>query len=357
MMEYEGSNGKSMEALYQEVQRLMDSGSKREAIGGLRMLLSMYPDYALAHNDLGVLYYNEGDKQKALEHYEHAARLEPDNALFQKNLADFYCVESGKLEEGLKLYVKVLEANPTDIETLLIIGDVCLSIGKSDDARVFYDRVLELEPWNTDAQGKLDALEKGERPAQLNTLKGPSSTGQGGQRREDRERGSEVGYARPEDGYQWTEARGDSPEVIYKRIQGLVNDGRQKEAIRELEDLVERYPEYGLGHNDLGVLFYKEGEKEKAFRHYEQAARLEPENATFQKNLADFYCIEMGELEQGLKIYLKVLEANPTDIETLMILGDICVSLGKKEDARIFYDRVMELEPWNIDAGDKLDAL
>ena len=120
---------------------------------------------------------------------------------------------------------------------------------------------------------------------------------------------------------------------------------------------MERYPEYGLGHNDLGVLFYKDGEKEKARWHYERATQLEPENPTFQKNLADFYCIEMGDLEQGLKIYLKVLEANPTDIETLLILGDICVSLGKTEDARVFYDRVLELEPWNMDAHGKLETI
>jgi Flp pilus assembly protein TadD len=140
-------------------------------------------------------------------------------------------------------------------------------------------------------------------------------------------------------------------------VQELVTDGRQTEAIQELEKLVVRYPDYALAYNDLGVLYFREGEKKKALEHYERAAQLEPENATFQKNLADFYCIEMGELENGLKIYLRVLEDNPTDIETLLTLGDICVSLGKMEDARVFYDRVLELEPWNMDAGEKLDAL
>jgi tetratricopeptide (TPR) repeat protein len=337
--------GKAADALYEEIQQSMDSGSKREAIGGLRMLLAVYPDYALAHNDLGVLYYNEGEKEKALLHYEQAARLEPENVTFQKNLADFYCVEAGDLEEALKIYLKVLKGNPTDVETLVTIGDVCVSLGKSEDARVFYNRVLELEPWNMDAQGKLDSIERGE------------TSDVGGQTTEDRGRWSGIGSQTTEDRYRGMEPDGESPEMIYERVQELVNEGRQAEAIQKLENLVERYPDYGPGHNDLGVLYYKNGEKEKALRHYEQAARLEPENATFQKNLADFFCIEMGELEEGLKIYLKVLEANPTDMETLLILGDICVSLGKKEDARVFYGRVLELEPWNMNAGEKLDAL
>jgi hypothetical protein len=56
-----------------------------------------------------------------------------------------------------------LEGNPTDVETLVTIGDVCVSLGKNEDARVFYNRVLELEPWNLGAQEKLDAIERAQR--------------------------------------------------------------------------------------------------------------------------------------------------------------------------------------------------
>jgi len=322
----------SPETLYEEVRQLVESGSKREAVGGLRMLLAVYPDFALAHNDLGVLYYKEGEKEKARQHYEQAARLEPDNLTFQKNLADFYFLEAGDLEGALRIYLKVLEANPTDLETLCVIGDVCVSLGKSEDAKVFYNRILELEPWNLDAQGKLDAIENG--------------------------KSSEVRGRTSEIGDPWGRKVGaQSAEEAYSHVHELVNGGRQGEAIRELEKMVERYPDHALAHNDLGVLYYKDGVKEKSLRHYEHAARLEPENATFQKNLADFYCVEMGEFEKALKIYVRVLEDNPTDIETLITLGDICVSLGKMKDARVFFERVLDLEPWNMDSQEKLDAL
>jgi len=345
--------GKSPDLLYEEVQSLMDGGNNKEAIGGLRMLLAMYPDYALAHNDLGVLYYEQGDTEKAIEHYEQAARLAPDNPTFQKNMADFYCVESGNLEEALKIYLKVLEANPTDIETLRAIGDVCVSVGKIGDARVFYKRVLDLEPWNLDAQEKLNAIENGQKSEVRG--RGPE---EGRQRTDFRGRGSEVRGWTSEIGDPWGRKKGSqSAEGLHSRVQELVNAGRQEEAIQELEKIVERYPDHSLAHNDLGVLYYRNGEKEKTLAHYQQAARLDPENATFQKNLADFYCLEMGELEQGLKIYLRLLEDNPTDIETLLILGDICVSLGKNEDARVFYDRVLDLEPWNMEALRKIETV
>ena len=146
-------------------------------------------------------------------------------------------------------------------------------------------------------------------------------------------------------------------ETLHQNSQRLAEAGKEADAISELEKLIDRWPDHALAHNDLGVLFYRNGEKEKTLRHYEQAALNAPENATFQKNLADFYCVEMSELEKGLKIYLKILEANPSDVETLLILGDICAAIEKNEDAKVFYNRVLELEPWHLKAQEKLDAL
>ena len=80
---------KSPETLYDTAQKLMNNGSKKKAIGALEMFLAIYPNYSPAHNDLGGLYYDMGEKEKALGHYEKAARLEPQNLVFQKNLADF----------------------------------------------------------------------------------------------------------------------------------------------------------------------------------------------------------------------------------------------------------------------------
>ena len=79
----------SPEKLYQTAQKLISSEKEKEAIGALKVFLSLYPDYALAHNDLGVLYYNDGNKEEALNHYQQAVRFEPENVTFQKNLADF----------------------------------------------------------------------------------------------------------------------------------------------------------------------------------------------------------------------------------------------------------------------------
>lgn len=344
----QGVSGKSPEVLYEEIQNLMNNDSKKEAIGALGMFLAIYPGYALAYNDLGVLYYGEGEKEKALKHYEQAAQLDPQNPVFQKNLADFYYVEQGRVEDAMELYVKVLGANPTDIEVLLILGHICVSLKKLDDAKVFYNKILELEPWNLDAREMLDKLGRGID----DSLIGKSDDS-------GRERGREK-----EDGWMgggMDEGTGvshfESAEKMYQNAQNLIENGRDEEGINALESLLKAYPDYAIAHNDLGVLCYNHGNKDDALHHYEKAARIEPYNDTFQKNLADFYYVEAGRMGEALKIYVKLLDANPTDLEILLILGQICVSLKKTDDARVFYNKVLELEPWNMDARERLDQL
>jgi len=90
---------------------------------------------------------------------------------------------------------------------------------------------------------------------------------------------------------------------------------------------------------------------------YEQAVSIDPTNANYQKNLADFYLAEQGEVEKALEIYLSVLNDNPEDIDSLMVAGHISAALGKDESAKAFYESVLDVEPWNLEASERLERL
>ncbi len=70
-------------------------------------------------------------KDKALVHYEKAAKLEPSNLIFQKNLAESYWIGFGRLEDAMNLYVNIIAAYPDDAEALLAIGCLCDKLEKS----------------------------------------------------------------------------------------------------------------------------------------------------------------------------------------------------------------------------------
>ena len=148
-----------------------------------------------------------------------------------------------------------------------------------------------------------------------------------------------------------------SAEKIYEKAKSLVDDGDSKNAVAVLESILERYEDFALAHNDLGVLYYQAGDMQAAVHHYEKAVEIEPANKAFRKNLADFYCIEQGRIEEAMRMYVDLLAVEPDDIEVLMSMGLICAALERPEDARHFYNRVLGAEPWNVDARQQLEKL
>jgi len=303
----------SPEQLHRQALELANSGKNSEARRALQELLASHPGYAAGHNDLGVLCQQDGDLVQARRHHEEAHRLQPGNLTFLKNLADLLNIACGDTEEALKMYVKILGGNPRDVETLAAISNICLEAGKVDDARSFLESILKIEPWNSDARESLAAISSRERPVQSSITAGRSI------------------------------------DEIHAEAMRLVQQERISEAHSMLEELAHNNSSSALFHNDLGVLRYRLGDIEGARRSYERAVELQPSDSSFRKNLADLYFAELGMVDDAIGIYLDLFRTNPRDLETLSGLGQICVAVGRPEEAKSFYRRALEIEPWNAE--------
>jgi tetratricopeptide (TPR) repeat protein len=131
----------------------------------------------------------------------------------------------------------------------------------------------------------------------------------------------------------------------------------QGEAIAALERFLAGHPRHALGRNDLGVLYYSSGNIQKSLAQYRAAVEIDPENVTFQQNLADYIYVVQGDTEEALRMYVKMLTAHPRDVDVLRALSNICTDLGKNADALFFLDKILEIEPWNQSARDQQAAL
>jgi tetratricopeptide (TPR) repeat protein len=302
---------------YESAQELIADGEHEKAILDLEQLVAEHVESAEAHFDLGNLYYSSGRMEQALMHYEETVSLQPDNPLYLKNLADLLYSECKETDRALNLYEKILSLNPEDVQTLMVTGHLCVSLKRFDEALAHYNQILDLEPWNVEAQQFIERLVK-------------------------------------RDGIRETE---ENPESIYQQCQGLVDRGHIEKAISCLESLSSEHPDFALAHNDLGVLYYQQGDMKRCQLSYERAVSIEPANPNFQKNLADFYLVEKGNVEQALEIYMSVLNDNPEDIDTLMAAGHVSAAIGNADSARLFYDRVLDVEPWNLEASECLGKL
>lgn len=312
---------KSPEQLHRQALDLVDSGKSSEACQVLEELLAQHSSYAAGHNDLGILCQQAGDTSRARHHHEEALRLQPDNLNFQKNLADLLYIAFGETEEALKLYVKILGSNPQDIETLSSIGRICLEAGMLNDARSFFETILGIEPLNSAAREALASISSPEKNIDI----APHA-----------ER---------------------SPDDMYAEAQKFVEQDQLSEAHSMLEELAHNCSSNALYHNDLGVLRYRLGDIEGALRSYERAVELQPDNSNYRKNLADLYFVELGMVDAAISIYLDLFRLTPRDLEILTGLGQLCLAVGRPDEAKTFYRRALEIEPWNEEIRRRIQEL
>ena len=313
---------KTPEQLHLQALEQANAGDTTGARQTLENLISRHQTYAVAHNDLGVICQQDGDLQHARHHHETALRLQPKNQLFRKNLADFLNIACGETEEAMKLYVSILDSNPRDIETLTAISGICAAAGQLDEACAFLEAILRIEPWNSEARETLSHHRDKEKAEPTQTIP----------------------HYRTAD------------EMHAQAVQ-LVSDNHVSEAHSLLEELAHSHPRHALCQNDLGVLRHRLGDPQGARYAYERAVELQPDNINFRKNLADLYFAELGMADDAISIYLDLFRLNPRDIETLSSLGHICNEVGRPEEAKSFYRRALEIEPWNAEVRDALKAL
>ena len=307
---------KTQAELYQDIQMILANGWEQAAISALEQLSATHPTFGQAHYDLAVLLHKTGQADKSLNHFKKAVDCEPENTDFMKSLADFYFGAQENAAEALRVYRRFLEKQPEDAEVLFVAGNLSVVLHQFEDAVDYYQRLLKIEPWHTDA---LESLDKIKRHLQAQTQK--------------------------------------NPEDLYDRAQELAAERELKAAVTVLEELIALDSGYEKAYNDLGVLYHRLEDNERALANYRRAVELDPYNRTFQKNLADFLLVVKGEVAEALEIYLELMKTDPEDIEVLLAAGHICRRLNRPEDALTFFYRAIEIEPWNQEASNLLDQL
>lgn len=347
---------------YQEARALAEGGRVAEAIRELERIVAVDPQHTLAHNDLGVLYAAGGDVERALHHAQAAVQTGPENLVARKNLADLYHAKLHEPEQAMSHYLEILRRAPADVDTLLAIGSLCVTLDRAEDARSFFSAVLKHQPDHAVARELLFRLDHvyGGEPA------GEDFTGMFDDPRIDRVLKEKEHYARTyltdvlnQDPGNQSARRGlegltpgaEAPAVDirarYAEASGLAARGDVPGARVLLQEIVERDPAFAAAQNDLAVLLGDVGDLEAAREGFARAVTLDPGNITFRKNLADLLFVRLGRTEEALQQYVHILEQNPRDAEALLSIGLVCAETERIEDARMFLNAVLAVEPGN----------
>ncbi len=112
---------------------LSESGQRTEAVSHFRSALSLNPDYPEAHNNLGLFLSQSGHFDQAISHLEQAVRLDPGFLEAYNNLG-IALAGQGRPEDAVAAFMFALRLEPDSPRIHSNLAKALLLAGRSDDA-------------------------------------------------------------------------------------------------------------------------------------------------------------------------------------------------------------------------------
>jgi Tfp pilus assembly protein PilF len=110
-----------------------------------RTTLARNPDCWMAHNNLGLLFANQGRIEEAMEHYHKAVQINPNFSEAQYNLG-VALVAKGRLDEAIVNYRKAIQINPNYSDALNNLGIALTAEGRYDEAIKNFRKAIQINP-------------------------------------------------------------------------------------------------------------------------------------------------------------------------------------------------------------------
>jgi len=115
-------------------------GDSKKAFEHYEKAIALYPQYALAYNNLGATYMNNKDPGHAREAWDKALEADPDLASANANVAKLRILEHN-YAAAIPLLEKALSTEPTNPSYLLLMSQAQLFSGHYDQALAYARKV------------------------------------------------------------------------------------------------------------------------------------------------------------------------------------------------------------------------
>lgn len=133
-------------------------GRKEDGKAAYRLALRGNPAFPEALNNLGLLLRHEGNAKDALDCFEKAQSLRPDNAMIEGNLAGALA-QLGRTKEAEGRYRAALAKDPCDVNALNNLGNLLKRLGRRQEAEELYQKAVEAAPELAEARLNLARLQ------------------------------------------------------------------------------------------------------------------------------------------------------------------------------------------------------
>jgi tetratricopeptide (TPR) repeat protein len=336
-------------------------GNYEAARGHFRRVIELQPRDPEAYTRLGMVCMKLNRIEEMESALGIALELDPDNREALKFLAKTN-LENNRVRDAGRLYAKLLDKKPDDVESLLSLG-LCFFRGSDrDSARMVYERVLELDPFNSTARENLIQLgHKVEQPS-LSLTGAPTESTEKTQKLKEWLVKADIAFGNQDlsiarDALKAAlELAPDTPDILSALGTLCYQLGDLEQARTYLRQLVQQGPDNAGDWARLALTFYhlnEIGEFEAALG---RALELDPNHVEALRMLGHLN-FNHGSIADAAQQYGKLLKQAPDDVEVITALGVCFYKMRDYESAQMMFERVLELNPENALAKDNLHAV
>lgn len=145
----------------------------------------------------------------------------------------------------------------------------------------------------------------------------------------------------------WEDAAKKSPNkvrVLNNRAYAYIIEGDLDRAEYYYKRLLQRFPEYPYGHNNLGTIYQIQGRLEEALKEFKVAVKLRPENPLFRLKLAIVY-ENKGRLAEAIKEMEIAARLAPSNPQILTTLASTLAKAGRYQESISIIKRAIKIDP------------
>jgi len=121
------------------------SGRPNLAVESYKKAIALLPNYLGAHNNLGNALKQIGSLEEAVISYQNAIAIKPDYAEAHNNIG-IVLKDLGRLEEAVKSYGNAISINPEYYDAHFNLGNSLRDLNQRDQALKNYEKAYELRP-------------------------------------------------------------------------------------------------------------------------------------------------------------------------------------------------------------------
>jgi len=222
-----------------------------------RHTLSINDGLQFAHNNLGVVLFEKGKPEEAMEHYNKALRINPENADAHTNMGVVLFTQ-GKPGLALSRYQEALRIAPNRSDVRANMGAALAALNRREEALEYLREALKADPANADAHYNMGCML---------AYRGEFNE-------------AAVHYKES------LRIRPGFAKLYYNLGVVLAAQGKTEDAVKQYREALRLKPDFVEAHINLSAILFNQGRKEEALFHCREALRISPDNVQARNNLS-----------------------------------------------------------------------